>query len=102
MKIKKAFSVILASCIITSAMSISGAYTVSSSAPIGSDNGIMRDNITVQQIADEMGVRLNLGNTMEAYWLDQYIRKGNWLNEGRIDSGAQTIGQNKPQNYETC
>ncbi len=102
MKIKKAFSVILASCIITSAMSISGAYTVSSSAPIGSDNGIMRDNITVQQIADEMGVGLNLGNTMEAYWLDQYIRKGNWLNEGRIDSGAQTIGQNKPQNYETC
>ena len=102
MKIKKAFSVILASCIITSAMSISGAYTVSSSAPIGSDNGIMRDNITVQQIADEMGVGLNLGNTMEAYWLDQYIRKGNWLNEGRIDSGAQTIGQNNPHNYETC
>ena len=92
MKIKKAFSVILASCIITSAMSISGAYTVSSSAPIGSDNGIMRDNITVQQIADEMGVGLNLGNTMEAYWLDS----------NKVDSGSSSNPGNTPQDFEKC
>ena len=55
------------------------------------DNGVMRD-ITAMQVSKEMGLGLNLGNTMESYWLDS----------NRADSGAQTIGANKPSNYETC
>jgi endoglucanase len=44
------------------------------------------------EAAAEMGVGINLGNTFEAYWEDS-------ANE---TSGAQTIGSNTPQDYETC
>ena len=40
----------------------------------------------------DMGIGINLGNTMEAYWEDTANKT----------SGAQTIGSNKPSNYETC
>lgn len=67
-----------------------------------SDDGVMRDGLTATQVSEEMGIGLNLGNTMEAYWLDGNIRKSGWLENGRIDSGAQTIGGNTPYDYETC
>lgn len=40
----------------------------------------------------EMGIGINLGNTMEAYWAD----------DGNKTAGAQRIGDNTPQDYETC
>ena len=69
-------------------MSLQGVSTVTGMA----DDGVMRDDMTAQDYADDMGLGINLGNTMEAYWLDL----------SRQYSGAQTIGDNKPQNYETC
>lgn len=54
--------------------------------------GIMREGMTSEQFAKEMGFGINLGNTFEAYWADK-------LNE---TSGAQRIGFNKPSSYETC
>ncbi|MGN1137658.1 MAG: glycoside hydrolase family 5 protein [Oscillospiraceae bacterium] len=58
----------------------------------GSDNGEMRSEMSSAQFADEMGMGINLGNTMEAYWLA----------ETRVCSGASVIGENRPVNYETC
>lgn len=54
-------------------------------------SGEMRD-MTAMEYADDMGLGINLGNTLEAYWED--------LNN--TTSGAQTIGENTPSNYETC
>lgn len=56
------------------------------------DDGVMRTDMTAMEYSKEMGVGLNLGNTFEGYWED--------LN--KTTSGAQTIGSNKPVNYETC
>ncbi len=56
------------------------------------DDGVMRSNMTAMDYADEMGVGINLGNTFDAYW-EQL---------SNTTSGAQTIGSNKPSNYETC
>ncbi|MGN0603649.1 MAG: glycoside hydrolase family 5 protein [Oscillospiraceae bacterium] len=61
-------------------------------ADTGSDNREMRSEMTSAQFADEMGMGINLGNTMEAYWLA----------ETRACSGASVIGENRPVNYETC
>ena len=58
----------------------------------GVDNGEMRSGFTAMTCAKEMGVGINLGNTFEAYWEDT----------SREFTGAQTIGENTPQNYETC
>ncbi|MDE6713549.1 MAG: glycoside hydrolase family 5 protein [Lachnospiraceae bacterium] len=44
------------------------------------------------EAAEQMGVGINLGNTMEAYWEDTT----------NLTSGAQKIGSNTPGNYETC
>lgn len=56
------------------------------------DNGEMRSDFNAMTCAKEMGVGINLGNTFEAYWEDT----------NREFTGAQTIGENTPQNYETC
>lgn len=48
--------------------------------------------LTASQTAEIMGLGWNLGNTMEAYW----------LNESNITAGSTIIGENTPQNYETC
>lgn len=71
-------------------------------ADTGADDGVMRTNLTATLVSEEMGIGINLGNTMEAYWLDGAIRKSGWIENGRIDSGAQTIGSNTSSNYETC
>ena len=101
MKTKKIIACILASCTMLGSLSLQGIVSITGIAN-GSDNGVMRDDMTSWDYVDEMGLGINLGNTMEAYYLDGEIRKGDWLEKGRIDSGAQTIGDNKTQNYETC
>ncbi len=98
-KFKKVMiSIISATAVMAVSVCSSFAFAKEVSA---ADNGVMRD-ITAVQMSKEMGLGLNLGNTMEAYWLDGNIRKSGWLENGRIDSGAQTIGANKTSNYETC
>lgn len=62
------------------------------SADIGSDSGEMRKDMTSAEFAKEMGMGINLGNTMEAYW----------ASDTRKCSGASVIGGNTPKNYETC
>lgn len=99
MRLKNFFAGILAFCTLLGAMSFQGIVT---GVADGTDNGDMRDDMTAQDYADDMGLGINLGNTMEAYYLDGKIREGNWLEEGRIDSGAQIIGNNSPKNYEKC
>ncbi len=57
-----------------------------------SDGGAMRDDITAMEFAQEMGIGINLGNTMEAYWQDAQDKT----------AGASTIGEDTPQDYEKC
>jgi endoglucanase len=52
----------------------------------------MRTDMTSKEYAQDMGIGINLGNTMEAFWED----KSNKC------SGSATIGENTPSNYETC
>ncbi len=57
------------------------------------DNGVMRD-ITAMQVSKEMGLGLNLGNTMEAYDASNCERASyKW---------PPVIGDNKTSNYERC
>ncbi|HIT59057.1 MAG TPA: glycoside hydrolase family 5 protein [Candidatus Faeciplasma pullistercoris] len=56
-----------------------------------SDNEQVAD-MSAMEIAKDMGIGINLGNTFDAYYGD----------ETRIYSGAQIIGDNSPTNYETC
>ncbi len=56
------------------------------------DDGVMRQGLTSAQAAKEMGVGINLGNTMESFWEDKENKT----------TGAQTIGSNTPQDYEKC
>lgn len=49
-------------------------------------------DMTADQYVTQMGVGINLGNTMEAYWEDLSNRTG----------GTQTIGDNTPGQYERC
>lgn len=49
-------------------------------------------DMTAQEYVKEMGMGENLGNTFEAYW----------SSNGNKTSGASTIGENTPLNYETC
>lgn len=46
----------------------------------------------INNIVKEMGIGINLGNTMEAYWSDKDNKT----------TGAQKIGANQPQDYEKC
>ncbi len=89
MKTKKIIACILASCTMLGSLSMQGVMTGTAD---GADDGAMRDSMTAQQYADDMGLGINLGNTMEGYWLD--------LN--RTTSGASTAPGKTPQNFETC
>ncbi len=62
------------------------------SGPSDYDNGKMRKDMTAFEYSVDMGIGLNLGNTMESYW----------ENKSNKTSGAATIGENSPLNYETC
>ena len=56
------------------------------------DDGKMRKDMTAAEYAEEMGLGINLGNTLEAYWADP---------ENKY-SGSMIIGENTAANYETC
>ncbi|MBQ8688296.1 MAG: glycoside hydrolase family 5 protein [Ruminococcus sp.] len=56
------------------------------------DDGTMRKDMSAMDYAKDMGVGINLGNTMDAYWEDLSNKT----------SGASLIGEDKPSNYETC
>lgn len=56
------------------------------------DNGKMRSDLDAVTCAKEMGVGINLGNTMEAFWSD----------ESDLTAGASTIGSDTPADYEKC
>ncbi len=58
----------------------------------GDKAGKMRDDMTAFDYAEEMGIGINLGNTMEAYWED--LKNKN--------SGCSVIGENTPLDYEKC
>lgn len=56
------------------------------------DDGVMRKEMTSAEYVSEMGLGINLGNTMEAYW----------ANDQNRNSGSTVIGDNTISNYETC
>ncbi len=88
MKTKKIIAFVLATCTMLGSLSFQGISSLTGMA----DDGVMRDDMTAQDYADDMGLGINLGNTMEGYWLDS----------SRVDSGASTEPGNKPQDYEKC
>ncbi len=91
MKIKKVISCILTVCVMLGALSLQG---ISSVTGIAADGGVMRDNMTAQDYADEMGLGINLGNTMEAY---------DSTNCESINfTWPPVVGENTPQDYERC
>ena len=69
--------------------------TTTSTSPVSEtetvDSGKMRIGMTSAEFAADMGLGINLGNTMEAYWAG-----------ANKTSGAQTIGRNTPNDYERC
>lgn len=90
MKAKKLISGLLAACIMLSSLSFQVISTVTGIA----DDGVMRDNMTAQDYADDMGLGINLGNTMESY------------DAANCTSLSYTwppvVKNNTPQDYETC
>ncbi|MBR2282889.1 MAG: glycoside hydrolase family 5 protein [Ruminococcus sp.] len=61
------------------------------SAGSGADDGKMRDELSAMDFAKEMGVGINLGNTLEAFWSDT----------SNLTSGASKVGDT-PQDFEKC
>ncbi len=86
--IKQRFSLCLVSASLLTAFLLTGCGGSGSEF----DNGVMRKDMTAMDYAKDMGVGINLGNTMEAYWEDK----------SNTTSGASVIGEDTPQNYETC
>lgn len=90
MKMKKLIASLLAACTMLGSLSLQGISTITGMA----DVGVMRDNMTAQDYADDMGLGINLGNTMEAYYASNC--------ESLSYTWPPTIGNNTPQSYETC
>ena len=89
MKVKKLIASLLAACTMLGSLSLQGITTVTGMA----DDGVMRDNMTAQDYADDMGLGINLGNTMEAYNASNCTSLSyQW---------PPVIGSNTPRDYET-
>ncbi len=86
---KRAISVLWAAAIVVSAFFTTGCKDNSKSE---FDDGVMRKEMTSAEYVSEMGLGINLGNTMEAYW----------ANDQNRNSGSAVIGDNTISNYETC
>ncbi|MBE6861747.1 MAG: glycoside hydrolase family 5 protein [Ruminococcus sp.] len=86
---KRAFSLITAASLSLVSLSFTGCGGNSKSEY---DDGKMRDDMSAMEYADDMGIGINLGNTMEAYWEDKNDKT----------AGASTIGEDTPQDYEKC
>ena len=69
---KKILSAILALCMI---VSITACSSENESSVKGSENKVMRD-ITTQELIEDMGIGINLGNTFESC--------GNWINKSSV------------------
>lgn len=67
-------------------------FSLTGCSDLPSDGGEMREDMTAMDYAQEMGIGINLGNTMEAYWQDTQDKT----------AGASTIGENTPLDYEKC
>lgn len=57
----------------------------------GADD-VLADSMDAWEVAEHMGIGINLGNTMEAFWEDT----------ANLTGGAQKIGDGTPACYETC
>ena len=76
--------------VLTITPSASKSETVYAKKPESGDTAMR--SITSSQMAAEMGVGLNLGNTFEAYWAQ----------ENKKYTGSQIIGDGSISNYEKC
>ena len=90
MKLKKLIASLLAVSIMLGSLSLQGISTVTGMA----DDGVMRDDMTAQDYADDMGLGINLGNTMESYDATNCTSLSyTW---------PPVIKNNTPRDYETC
>lgn len=78
--------------LLTAAVLLASSLLTGCGSGSSADNGKMRADLTAAQAAQEMGVGINLGNTMEAYWSDEHD----------LTAGASTIGDDTPVDYEKC
>ncbi len=83
---KMKFAVLLTAGILACSAALTGCGSQSS------DSSGMRSDMTAMEYAQEMGIGINLGNTMEAFWQDTEDKT----------AGASTIGENTPLDYEKC
>ena len=78
---------------ILSAFAISMSLILGGCSDSGSGGGAMRE-MTAMEYAKDMGIGLNLGNTMEAYSATDCEKSTyTWI---------PVVGSNTPQDYETC
>lgn len=69
-----------------------GSLTSCGEADKAADIYAMRESFTATDIAAEMGIGINLGNTFEAYWND----------DTNMNGFSQVIGEGNPTDYEKC
>lgn len=89
--LKRASAAAIAVFMSVTIMTACGSGKVSVSGMETADTGKMRTEMTSAEFAKEMGLGINLGNTMDAYWSGT-----------NKTSGASTIGGNTPGDYERC
>lgn len=90
----KAISLATVLCILFTLMLSVNALAQDTAPKSSGDNGIMREGFTANDAVKEMGVGLNLGNTMEAY---------NSTNCEKFSyKWPPTVGSNKATDYEHC
>ena len=92
---KKILSAILALCMI---VSITACSSENESSVKGSENKVMRD-ITTQELIEDMGIGINLGNTFESC--------GNWINKSSVTNyetawGSPVITEQMIKGYKDC
>ena len=61
-------------------------------ADVYCDDGSLRESMTAMDFAKDMGIGLNLGNTMEAYYSTEDNKTG----------GSQKVGAGTARSYEMC
>lgn len=84
-------ALIAAMTITTMTACASGSVSVTETEATETDTGGMRTEMTSAEFAADMGLGINLGNTMEAFWSGT-----------NKTSGVSTIGGNTPNDYECC
>ena len=92
---KKILSAILALCMI---VSITACSSENESSVKGSENKVMRD-ITTQELIEDMGIGINLGNTFESC--------GNWIKKSSVTNyetawGSPVITEQMIKGYKDC